>query len=1684
MPTIILPFFHDDLLRSRYLADLQSAFESERISAAEQQLLTFERLTGATVHADIPGIDGAERDATLACALLLSATAPEHPAIYLWTPLHGLQPFADRKQLHAHLRTLQGDPAAHFELTALEGDVFQALMMGYVKERAQQLSSAATWLGQLPSLDSQLQAHLARRLPVAFADGPRQPDQWWAQVIDTASGATQYMMNLAQRVRQVYAREPLPDDRRLQWLDPLGAVMPKSDQLRLEATLDQSVAGVPIDFIESLSQAWKAQRHSLAQALAAAFYQALLQARADDSLEPDDWATLSTAAAKGRIKLLSLAETVDNPAQFKVAGTLLIILQPHTHMFIYNALRGLQRVGAGEPINTYINLDGPGPSGLSTEGLNDLKARQTPLAAITRNSASPWLDAIDEIAQWQRRNLSSALRKAQPKDIGRIMVNVDQALDLRRMIDLRLLNLDPANRWLDRPLLGQNVLDEIGGDLDPRAEAMKRLHCQVNRFRAVHDSEPRISDWLGALINPYLAVINRQLTCENVLFNPSSSSTTTTPQLNMGDAVLDGLAPPHTLTRAAALDAYGEPISALPQALSNGVLGLALGRWPAYLATAAKACNGRPVEGVWQWPQETFADIRQRVLRLELAARLRDQTVPALRLDLLQQLLDCPLHQQRLALKNKAAEAHALNVSFPGSETAMPVGSCFVVHEAGAPTGPVLLWSGIEPLRSFDSLTALKTWVIKRLRSASEVISWQILLRPSQQLELAAALGKNIDTDITLSTQLIHNPIWVHLQEEWRAHQILAGETAAQLATSTGFRGQLWHRYVDWKQQGDTLFPLFTRMQVLLESQFLESVLPTWITGATVEDLETYANLMERCGRVSGEHHDYLFGIENLSDFAHRLLSAELKKDLGEDAPDPDNVMVQFTHQVNAPGTPGMPIVMTAAATVVNSGQLTQSAPDQFASHAGEHLSLHMADASATVPEKLTVPYVRGLFARLDIARQFRTLLAEKLVTGDPDYPKRQTRFCQVLQAVLQQTAYALKLQKKLSDTAHDNVQRILSMPDPAARDSVPGEPVGLFPLRLRREPGVHSDKVTGMHVFAPQDVSKGPVVLYIANTEQQDLCEYPSWAALREHLLTNPKMQGTLLERLPVKARRVYANGGFQHPNLYKPWLGSDGLAIPPVADAATLDTTPINHNALQYLFRDNLELLELIVRANTVTSAEAGLTAQHYLRTLALDQVLMAVPHTLGLVINAWESKNWFVASYASVAQHQWGQAVAQFAAALGILASSRKSKEPEAAASAHPHQEELAQRPSTVVAKAPVTLSSHLAPFEVRDLTLSKLERDTTQHLFSHGDRYYAIMKGRAYRVKKVDDTWQLYNGQELGPTIAWDTTDSQWKPGFRLGLSGGMMRIGTQPGPYTDAEVNQSVNRIFTVTARGMNDIYLHDLEKAQRIETAHRRAVNYLRVAHLNIQGEAVTGRRAPHVDQLLSTTFDVPVPDDQLRQQVMERLEQTLSFLLDSTMNPSKSNRYVIGENKVGYSSVVAFSVRGDMKQQIFLSDKYFEVPPDYKANLASDSPFPVTLHFQASVLIHEVAHLACLADDFAYVYAQAPLLKAIDNSSAPGERLCRQLLESRQAFRKKTPRNKLFKTTDPATGKQRDLAPSTDLGYDTLLKVGGVATLAEVRDLFRTDDDIRAKIILLNADSIAFLATRLGSERFPYDDE
>ncbi|MGC1330269.1 dermonecrotic toxin domain-containing protein [Pseudomonas sp.] len=1684
MPAVTLPFFHDEALRARYLTDLQSAFEGERISAAELQLLTFGHVLTDHLRADTPLIDGAERDATLACALLLSLTAPQHEAVYLWTPLQGLKAFNNRELLHAHLRTLQGAPMADFELKALEGEVFHALMMGYVEERAHQLSATATWLGELPSLDSQLQAHLSRRLPATFADGPRQPQQYWAQVVDTASATTQYLLNLAQRVRQVYARQSLPAHCTLQWLDPLGAVMLPPDRVRLEALIDQAASAVPSDFIEALTLAWKKQRNALAQAFAAAFYQALLQAHENASLEPDDWALLATAADEGRIKLLSLAETVDNPVQFKVAGTLLITLEPHTHMFIYNALRGLQRVGANESIDAYINLSGPGPSGLSTEALTTLNAKHTPVAAITRSSKATWLDCVDDIAQWQRRNLATALKKAQPHDIARIMVSVDQALDLRRMIDPRQLSLDPANRWRVRPLRGQTALEAVAGNLDPRAEALKHLHRQVNRFRALHDSEPGVGDWLGELINPYLAVVNGQLTCENVFFSQAATQGKVAMQLNLGDAVLESLGRPRTLPRPAPVDAYGEPLQALPQALANALLSLASARWPTYFKAAARRSNGRPVQGLWQWPQETFADIRQRLLRLELAAQRRQPGPASHLLDLLQQLLDYPLHQQRVALKGKAAVAHTLTVTFPGSEPHAALSNCLVVHETGAASGPVLLWSAIGELRSFDCLAALKEWVSIRLRAPSESALWPSLLHPRQKDALYAALRDTAAAPITLSTQLITLPVWLHLQNEAFTQRVLSSEIAARMATDTAASGQLWHRYVDWQQQGDALFPVFTRLQVMLESQFLEGVLPAWISGATVRELHTYADLMERCGRVAGDDHDYLFGIETLPEFSHRLLSAALKKDLGQAAPNPDNVMVQFTHLISAPASPGMPIVMTAAATVVNNGTLTQSAPDQFAHHTGEVVSLHMADASATVPEKLTVPYVRTLFAKLDIARQYRTLLAEKLATGDPDYPARQTLFCQVLQAALQQTAYALRLQKKLSAAAQEYVQRMLSMPDPAARASADGEPLVLFPLRLRREPGVPADKVTGMHVIAPRDADKGPVVLYIVNTAQQDLCEYPNRDALLSDILASPVLQGTVLERLAPAARRVYANGGFQHPNLYKPWLGSDGLAIAPVADPVTLDTTPINSNALQHLFRDNLEMLHLVIHAATVTTAEAGLTAHRYLRTQLVDQVLMAVPHTAALLINAWESRNWFVASYASAAQHQWGQAVAQFAAALSLLASARQGNEPEEQAPLR-SDDEPEERPLPLAAEDRSAPSNRLTPFEVRDLTLSRLERDTTQHVFHHGDRYYAIIQGRAYRVKKVDDTWHVYNGQEFGPPIAWDATDNQWKPGVRLGLFGGMpVRIGKLAGPFTDGEVNQFVNRVFTVNARGMSDIYLKDLEKAQRIEAAHRRAVNYLRVARLNLKGEATTGRRPPYVDKLLNTTFDVPTPPEPLRQQVMERLEQVLTFLLDPAMSPGHSERYVTGENKPGRSRVTAFSIRGDMKQQIFLSERFFDAPPDFKANLASGSTFPVTLHFQAAVLIHEVAHLACMADDFAYVGAEAPLMKALGNSTFAQQVLRSQLFEQRLAFRKKAPRRKLFKVADPDTGKLRDPSSKTDMGYDGLLQIGGAQTLADVRERFHSDDEVRASIILMNADSIAFLATRLGAERFPYEGE
>ncbi|KTC50207.1 hypothetical protein AO269_32070 [Pseudomonas putida] len=81
------------------------------------------------------------------------------------------------------------------------------------------------------------------------------------------------------------------------------------------------------------------------------------------------------------------------------------------------------------------------------------------------------------------------------------------------------------------------------------------------------------------------------------------------------------------------------------------------------------------------------------------------------------------------------------------------------------------------------------------------------------------------------------------------------------------------------------------------------------------------------------------------------------------------------------------------------------------------------------------------------------------------------------------------------------------------------------------------------------------------------------------------------------------------------------------------------------------------------------------------------------------------------------------------------------------------------------------------------------------------------------------------------------------------------------------------------------------------------------------------------------------------------------------------------------------------------------------------------------------------------------------------------------EALSLSTPDKTLF--TRRGTNGRRDFRNYDGRQREMILKLSGKSTLAEARVAFRGNPEVRAKIILANADSLTLLVLRLGQEVF-----
>lgn len=136
-----------------------------------------------------------------------------------------------------------------------------------------------------------------------------------------------------------------------------------------------------------------------------------------------------------------------------------------------------------------------------------------------------------------------------------------------------------------------------------------------------------------------------------------------------------------------------------------------------------------------------------------------------------------------------------------------------------------------------------------------------------------------------------------------------------------------------------------------------------------------------------------------------------------------------------------------------------------------------------------------------------------------------------------------------------------------------------------------------------------------------------------------------------------------------------------------------------------------------------------------------------------------------------------------------------------------------------------------FEVHDMALYTLQRDELLSVYRDPvtGRSYAAIGGKTYELQSDEDGWFIVSGSKIGPSVSLDA-DQQWRLDIPGGLRGGGGALTRMEGSLVD----DLVDEIMVVSARGMPEIRHCHRDMAQSIEDACLQARSYLENALDNL----------------------------------------------------------------------------------------------------------------------------------------------------------------------------------------------------------------------------------------------------------
>ncbi|KIH84332.1 dermonecrotic toxin domain-containing protein [Pseudomonas batumici] len=1131
----------------------------------------------------------------------------------------------------------------------------------------------------------------------------------------------------------------------------------------LSDQLDQHLESVLQTFWEEPLDNGQPRRELFIDAMGTRFRAELLQQEQDwSALSPEDFYPLCglyplDASRLQDLTLYSLkVQTSERSSLLANAFVVRSDRQQPAVFFLYGAGR-LQTFESETALLAWVKgrLETPNQAddlqhGLSLRERADLKRSAITGVALTPGSPSVFKEQLQAIVAKQLDNVKYVLARYRTSNGAlALFAAFDSALDVRALIDPRLVSLAPLGRWSHRLDLSPSETFVEPGLRRTLTPTLATVRYQLRMLSELKSSlaaglqkRPHLKAFIQSELSTELDLAHAgKLSPDNLYINhypsalPSLGDTTQVPNRSQSlvEHFLERLTQ-HTgaLAQAPNIGLFSKDVEGNWSRDSN----LDVGQLNTLVDKALADFLGRYLRqqrSVYSVLSGPLSEAVSNGLRREAQLKVLWGALNESDLKLLDNILDSQHRDLRPGLHGFIPDAFALTLRTAASATPIKLHNCFLLTERGGlnteHSGTALLWTPVQGAETFHSYHAAEVELQRRLHDPVERLSLLENIARSEQPAngaLPQSRPPHQQGYPALGFELIEEGLCGNRQHS------LVDKAMGDLthAAASSYSGDHFHQHLQSCLEAHSTVPTLEKAIHAAENAALHLALPPWLAGTTDSRQFALATLLDRYRQDAATAGDYHQDMPDIRDNARTKVTSLLSRDFPAARIDPDKVTVSLT-------------LRNAASAIKES--LTDFALRHFDDI--DQSSIVVRTLEGLLPRELTPLRLKTLVKEAAVGSHYGKILESYLSASG--ITQRRLAFGKHFfwQTLLH--AFTQVVRNTLSATAHAYIKHLLAMPDGLARKPLNGKPIHLRPLELISDAQAKADPVAGFYLIGPSPGERGPQILFTPQGPQPIFQEYTDEAALLADLKDSDSLQQRVLDRLAHERRAHYARQVFSVQRA-----------------ALAISDNPLRGNLFQRLYQDTTALLKNLLGrqsvqtqsrgwSNALSWLEGGLYqgATFMLGRLRLPALIWQIfPQLKDAAENAWQGR--------------WGDAIEEFVIALGQLAVARRGWSRSGLAGlAQTETEGLIESPFPEPACGDCRLTpgqrATILGHEAHEIALEDMTLNLATGLYQDPTtgNTFAAVGGKVFQVQEENRRWRIVKDNARGPWLQ-QNPHKQW------------------------------------------------------------------------------------------------------------------------------------------------------------------------------------------------------------------------------------------------------------------------------------------------------------------------------------